>query len=334
MNGSTLRSGLVRAMLLASIASLAACGVRGSSPSAATSLPSQSAADQSASPRPASTVASAAPTAEPVPGTVALKAYFLLFGSDDSPTPLLPVNREVDETVAVARAAMEELLAGPTFEERAHDVAVGTIGTQIPEGTTLLGVDIDGDVATVDLSSEFASGDIDNDERESWAIRLAQVTYTLTQFPTIESVRFLVEGKPAAAIEGHEGSPIDLATRAAYADQLPGIFVDEPAWGGALTDPLTVYGLAKISGEPTESTGTWEPPEFHAALVSRTTDEMVVQQTVRPTCPEGCWEPPEGGPFRFQLSVPDRADGDDLMLRVWEVAADGSEVGMVQYPLR
>jgi germination protein M len=329
MNGSTLKSWLVRAMLLLSIASLAACGVTGSSPSAATSLPSQSAAAGLSAPPSPSATASAAPTAEPIPGTVALKAYFLLFGNIDGPTPLVPVNREVDDTevddtVAVARAAMEELLAGPTEDEGAHDLRVGAIGTQIPEGTTLLGVDIEGDVATVDLSGEFASGDIDNDERESWAIRLAQVTYTLTQFPTVESVRFLVDGKPAAAIEGHEGSPIDLATRGAYADQRPGIFVDEPAWGGTFADPLAVSGLAQISGES---------PEFHAALVSRTTDEIVVQQTIRPTCPSGCWQPPGGGPFSFQLSL-DGAEVDDLMLRVWEVAADGSEVGLVQYPLR
>jgi sporulation and spore germination protein len=201
---------------------------------------------------------------------------------------------------------------------------LGRSARRSPKGTTLLGIDIEDGVATVNLSEEFASGDIDGDDRESWAIRLAQVTYTLTQFPTVESVRFLVAGKPAAVIEGHEGSPIDRATRNAYADQRPGIFIDEPAWGGALTDPLTVSGLAQISGEA---------PEFQAALISRTTDEIIVQQTVRPTCPMGCWQPPGGGPFRLQLSVPDRADGDELMLRVWEVAADGSEVGMVQYPL-
>jgi len=325
MNGSILKSRLVRLTLLVSISSLAACGVSGSSPSLATSPPGRSAtAGLSASPTPAATVASAAPTEEPAPGTMTLKAYFLLFGNIDGPTPLVPIKREVDVTRAVARAAMEQLLAGPTADEGAHDLRVGTIGTQIPDRTTLLGVDVEGGVATVDLSEQFASGDIDGDERESWAIRLAQVTYTLTQFPTVESVRFRVAGKPAAVIEGHEGSPIDLATRDAYADQLPGIFVDEPAWGGALTDPLTVSGLAQISGER---------PEFRAALVSRATDEIIVQQTVRPTCPVGCWQPPGGGPFRFQLSVTDSADGDDLMLRVWEVAADGSEVGMVQYPL-
>lgn len=334
MNGSTLNSWLVRATLLVCMASLLGCrGATGSSPSAATSPPSESSAvSHSAAPSPSAMAASAAPTAKPATGTISLKVYFLLFGNIDGPTPLVPVNRDLDGTVAVARAAMEQLLAGPTMDEGAHDLRVGTIGTRIPEGTTLRGVDIEGGIATVDLSSEFISGDIDGDERESWAIRLAQVTYTLTQFPTVDGVRFLVDGKPAVAIEGHEGSPIDLATREAYADQLPGVFVDEPAWGGALTDPLTVSGLAQISSEPPEISG--ELPEFQAALVSRTTDEIVVQQTVRPTCPTGCWQPPGGGPFRFQIDIPDGPEFDDLMLRVWVVAADGSEVGVVQYPLR
>ncbi len=327
MNGSTRKSWSVRATLLVFIASLAACGgLSGSNRSAATSQPSQGAtAGLSMPPSPSARPASAAPTAEPVPRAIALKAYFLLFGNIDGPTPLIPVNREMDATVAVARAAMEQLLAGPTLDEGAHDLPLGTIGTQIPKGSTLLGIDIEGGVATVDLSGEFATGDIDGEQRESWATRLAQVTYTVTQFQTVESVRFLVDGKPAPTIEGHEGSPIDLATRDAYADQLPGIFVDDPAWGGALTDPLTVSGRAQTFGEP---------PEFHAALVSRTTDQIIVEQTVRPACPTGCWQAPGGGPFRFQLSVPDGADGAELMLRVWEVPADGSEVGMVQYPLR
>jgi spore germination protein GerM len=330
MNGPTLKSWLISATLVTLVAGCSGGNApsAGSAGSAATAATGGTAAPhESASPNPSAAPtrsASPAPTAAPTPRKVALKAYFLLFGNIDGPTPLVPVGREVDRTVAVARAAMEQLLAGPTDAERAHDLRVGTIGTRIPEGTRLLGLDIQDGVATVDLSSEFASGDIDGDEREAWAIRLAQVTYTLTQFPTVGRVRFMVDGKPGHAIEGHEGSQIDLATRAAYADQLPGVFVDNPAWGGAFTDPLTVSGIAQIAGEP---------PEFHAALVSRTTDDIVVQRTVRPTCQPGCWQPPGGGPFEFQLPVPEGARADDLMLRVWEVADDGSEVGMIQYPL-
>jgi germination protein M len=328
MNGPTPKSRFVRATLLASMMSIAACsGGASSSPTPITPAVGKTPAPSASAPSTASAApASAAPTSQPIPATVALKAYFLLFAdSGESADVLVPVSREVAGTVAVARAAMDQLLAGPTYDERAHDVQVGTIGTHIPEGTRLLGIDIENGVATVDLSGEFASGDIREADRLAWAFRLAQVTFTLTQFPSVESVRFMVDGKPATAIEGHEGTPVELATRDAYADQRPGIFVDQPAWGGALTDPLTVSGLVQIDADP---------PEFHAALVSRTTDEILVQETVRATCPTGCWQPPGGGEFEFRLAVPAGADRDDLLLRVWVVSEDGSEVDMLQYPLR
>lgn len=321
MNASTLKTWLGSVMLVAVVA---ACG--GASP---TAVPASPAVTPSPSPSVASSESpatpSASPSAQPSAGKLQLKAYFLLFGNTDGPTPLVPVSREVDGTVAVARAAMEQLLAGPTDDERAHDLRVGTIGTRIPDGTHLLGLDVADGVATVDLSGEFASGDVTGDERESWAIRLAQVTYTLTQFPTVERVRFLVDGKPGGAIEGHEGSPIDFATRAAYADQLPAVFVDKPAWGGALSDSLTVSGIAQIDGES---------PEFRVALVSRTTDESLVQQTIRPTCPAGCWQPPGGGEFEFKIAVPGGAYQDDLMLVVWWGPANDDSSNAVAYPLR
>jgi len=318
MNGSTLKSWFVSATLVAVVA---ACGGGNSPPAASPTPDGTGTASPSATP---SGSASAASTPEPTPAKIALKAYFLYFGNVDGPTPLVPVYREVDGTVAVARAAMEQLLAGPTIDERAHDLQVGTIGTQIPEETRLLGLDVADGIATVDLSGEFASGDIAGDERESWAIRLAQVTYTLTQFPTVESVRFMVEGKPAGTIEGHEGTPIDLATRAAYADQRPGIFIDQPAWGGELADPLVVLGTAQILAEPAQ---------FEAALALRTTAEILVQQTVRSACAPGCWQPPEGGRFEFEMSVPVGADRDDLILIVWAASSDRGKPGALAYPL-
>ena len=54
----------------------------------------------------------------------------------------------------------------------------------IPAGTRLLGLSIAGQIATVDLSSEFESGG----GATSVLGRLAQVVYTLTQFPTVTSV--------------------------------------------------------------------------------------------------------------------------------------------------
>jgi germination protein M len=326
MNGSIPRSWLIRATMLGLIASTAGCSVGASSEPGATPAASLIPAPSAAADTSPAPTASVAPSAQPSPHTMALKVYFVIVGNrEDEPMPLVAVNRDVPRTEAVAAAAMERLLDGPTFDERAHDLRLGTIGTLIPEGTRLLDIEIDGGNATVDLSSEFSSGrTLGQTVAESWAWRLAQVTYTLTQFPTVDSVSFKVDGVPTPAIEGHEGTPIDRATRSAYFDQLPALFIDEPAWGAGITDTLTVSGIAQMLAQQ---------PTFQAALVDPTTDEIIVQQTVRAACDTGCWQPPGGGPFEFQLAVPGGVDRD-LLLRIWEVAPDGSVLDIREYPLR
>jgi germination protein M len=327
MNHSSPRSWLIRATMLGLSASLAACSVGASTeplatPGASPTLTPPPSVAPSASAAP---IASVGPTAEPSPDTISLKVYFVMVGDrQDSPLPLVSVNRDIPWTKAVATAAMEQLLEGPSFDERAHNLRLGTIGTLIPEGTRLLGLDIDNGVAIVDLSGGFASGStLGVDSSESWAWRLAQVTYTLTQFPSVERVSFKLDGVPTKAIEGHEGTPHDQVSRDAYFDQLPGIFVDEPAWGAAITDPLKVSGIAQIGAED---------PQIEAALVDPATDEIIAQATVRPQC-TGCWLPPGGSPFELQLSVPSGADRE-MLLRISELGLDGSVLDMREYPLR
>jgi germination protein M len=330
MNGSTLKSWLAWVSLLALTTSISACSVAGGTlPVTTSAVPvATPAATATATPSAsATTIASPAPSVQPSSDEIAIKAYFVMVGDvEQALTPLVAVNRETPGTEAVATAAMEQLLKGPTDEERAHNLRLGTIGTFIPGGTRLLGIAIDNGNATVDLSGEFASGAaLGEDVASAWAWRLAQVTYTLTQFPTVQSVSFKVDGKPTTAIEGHEGEPIERATRSAYFDQLPAIFVDQPAWGGAITDPLTVSGIAQIFALE---------PRFEAALVDPATDEVIMQQTVRAACGEGCWQPPGGGEFEIQFSIPAGADRDGLLLRIWEVAPDGSVIDVREYPLR
>src|SRR6266702_158906 len=59
----------------------------------------------------------------------------------------------VPETKAVGRSSLEALLGGPPDPSVAEGV-----GTQVPPGTTLLGLSISNGLATVDLSPEFLSG--------------------------------------------------------------------------------------------------------------------------------------------------------------------------------
>jgi hypothetical protein len=130
-----------------------------------------------------------------------VRAYFLLDdpfsgGEVVNEPALVPVLRTVPMSTATATAAMKALLAGPSAKERA---AFPQIVTLIPAGSKLLGIEISGGLATVDLSAEFASLSPD----DAWDLgvfslrgRLAQVVYTMTQFTTVDRVNFKLEGKP------------------------------------------------------------------------------------------------------------------------------------------
>jgi hypothetical protein len=96
-------------------------------------------------------------------------------------------------TRRVATAALEALLAGPTQSEGASGLT-----TAIPDGTRLLGVTIANGVAHVDLTSDFESAA----GTRSQQLRLAQVVYTLTQFPTVKAVRFSLDGSPVSVVSG------------------------------------------------------------------------------------------------------------------------------------
>ncbi|HEY3285236.1 MAG TPA: GerMN domain-containing protein [Armatimonadota bacterium] len=78
----------------------------------------------------------------------------------------------------------------------------GDLYGTMPPGTRLRGIDVKADgTAEVDFSREF----VDNFPGGSrWeAIVLYSVVDTLTQFPGIKRVRFLVEGRPIGDLGGH-----------------------------------------------------------------------------------------------------------------------------------
>lgn len=113
----------------------------------------------------------------------------------------LGVKRTLPGTEAVAKAALEALIAGPTDAEKATWPA---ISSAIPDGTRLLGVTIDDGIAKVDFSEEFESGG----GTFSVTSRLAQVVYTLEQFPTVDGVEFYIEGTRAVEFSS-EGLILD-----------------------------------------------------------------------------------------------------------------------------
>jgi hypothetical protein len=121
------------------------------------------------------------------------------------------VLRSVSST-AVQTETIRALLEGPTDAEQAQG-----LWTAIPADTLLLGIDISGGVATIDLSREFENGG----GITSILSRLAQVVYTITQFPDVDAVAFQLDGEPVTGFSG-EGVVLDTpVTRSDYAVVLP-----------------------------------------------------------------------------------------------------------------
>lgn len=138
-------------------------------------------------------------TNPPLPpgSTVKTMKVKLYFGYEDR---VMAVTREVPYSQAVAKTAMLELLKGPSAEE----LKGLKLHNEIPKGTKVLGLVLDGHTIKVDLSKEFDDGG----GTLSMDMRLAQIVYTLTQYSTIESVEFSMEGKKVNVFGG-EGIILD-----------------------------------------------------------------------------------------------------------------------------
>ena len=253
-------------------------------------MPSEAPNGPSTAPSSPAPSTAASPTARPTPiptpsptATTIVRAYFVL-GSFTGNEGLVPVLRAVPETKAVATAAMTALLAGPKGAELESRPAMVSA---IPDGTRLLGVTVADGIATVDLSNEFESGG----GSYSVQARLAQVVYTLTQFPTVDGVLFRIAGKPVTTFSS-EGLVLDgPVDRADYRDILPAIFVDRPAWGAAAGNPVEMSGIANVF-----------EAQFRAQILDGK-GNILADEPVTASCGTGCW-----GTFRARLPY-DRREG-------------------------
>jgi germination protein M len=265
-----------------------------------------------------------------------VRAYFLMRdgsgGEVVNEATLVPVLRTVPRSAATATAAMKALLAGPSAKERAPNWPIKTL---IPAGSKLLGIDISGGLATVDLSAEFASlspDDVRDGGSYSLHGRVAQVVYTLTQFTTVDRVNFKLDGKPVKALFGvpdpQSGASEAIAmdkpvTRAtdrdhySYRDHfLPLIFVDRPAWGAALLNPGRVTGLANVN-----------EAQFRITLLDRH-NKVLVDVPVTASCGTGCW-----GTFDVTLRY-DVSSAQWGTMRVWDISEyTGKPVAVREYPV-
>ncbi|MDO9556708.1 MAG: GerMN domain-containing protein [Coriobacteriia bacterium] len=143
------------------------------------------------------------------PAEMVVRLYWVEAGENS-----LGIERTLPYTQAIATATMKALLDGPTAAEKTTWPA---ISSAIPAGTELLGLTISNGIAKVDLSDTFDDGG----GTFSVTARIAQVVYTLTQFPTVDSAEFYMEGVKVKMFSG-EGLILDgPQTNEDYYDLLP-----------------------------------------------------------------------------------------------------------------
>ncbi len=215
--------------------------------------------------------------------------------------------RVIPKTQSVGAAAMQALLDGPTGTEHAAGMS-----TTIPEGTTLLGLDIKNGVATVDLSKEYASGG----GSLSMMLRLAQVVFTLTQFPSVTGVNFMLDGKPIDVLGG-EGIIIDHPmTRADYEDMSPAILVESPTLGATVSSPVRITGTANV---------------FEAVFRINIVDWdglIIADERVQASSGTGT-----RGTFDVTVKYPSGHAGRGSLIVFEPSAKDGSPINVVEIPL-
>ncbi len=258
---------------------VASCGADGDATSAGP-IPPVSTTDATAQEIPSTTsgttnLETTATETAPPPSRVTYQVWFA------NPDGLFVTYRSETATPRVGTAALESLLAGPDSFEQGYG-----LGSEVPEDTQLLGLAIERGIARVDLTSEFESGG----GSASMQTRLAQVVYTITQFPTVKGVLFSLDGEPVDVIGG-EGILVDEPlTRRDFARLLPAILVTGPALGQEVGSPVTIRGSANV---------------FEANVGIQILDEhgdVLVETFTTATCGTGC-----RGVFATQVVLPGRS---------------------------
>jgi hypothetical protein len=163
------------------------------------------------------------------------------------------------------RTAVRALLDGPNTAESAAGVK-----TAVPAGTKLLSTAVTGGVATINLRQKFASPA----PRKNVRMRLAQLTFTATQFANVHAVHVEIAGRALTSIGG---VPVPAQmTRATFSRLVPAIVVHTPAIGAHLTSSVRVTGTSDV---------------FEAAMVVKVLNSggrRIAAADVLASCGTGC----------------------------------------------
>jgi germination protein M len=229
-------------------------------------------------------------TTRPAPKrTSSVLVYFLRDGK------VAAARRSVSYTGRVEGAAVRAVMAGPNPTESDAGLATG-IGSE----TRLVSL------AIVDGSARIALAQPETDEDEpsgAWAV--AQIVYTLTQFPSVRGVVFADTRVPGQGL-----------TRADMEDFTPAILVESPVVGETVTAPIRVTGTAN----------TFEA-NFILRLEAR--GKKLAERFVTATSGSG-----QRGTFDATIAAPAGTSGPVTLVAFEPSAEDGRPQNVVRIPLR
>jgi germination protein M len=103
---------------------------------------------------------------------------------------LVPVTRDIPWVEGIGRATLEGLV--DSYELRS-ELADKGLKPSLPEGTLVLGMTIRDGLAKVDFNANF----LQSPDKAAEQNAINSVVYTLTEFPSIDQVQILVDGKTA-----------------------------------------------------------------------------------------------------------------------------------------
>lgn len=174
--------------------------------------------------------------ATPTSGGATAVLYFVRDGK------LIPVTRSLpDRRVGT--------VLGTLFETPEPVERIKGLGSSIPAGTELLGLQTDGDTLSVNLSKDFEN--VVGTARQQ---AIAQMVLTATEFPQINSLRFLVNGRPVQVTSPTRGDTATV-TDCDYASLLPTAEdVKDADLDAATTERLNQRRDALAKGCPTPTT--------------------------------------------------------------------------------
>ena len=141
-----------------------------------------------------------------------------------------PGHRRATPPTDALATAVDSLIAGPD----AVDTAAG-LANAVAKTVAIVSLTQSGDVVTIGFNRKFESANT--------RPQVGQVVYTLTQFPGVDKVQFLIDGQPNGATGVPPWSRADLE------DMTPSILPLSPAPADGLASTFRCQGLTQLRGD-------------------------------------------------------------------------------------